>query len=347
MKTSRYLLLVALMTGAIHANADVLGDAINACLNEYPRLEQRPARSACYDEAERSAAREAAKASVAAGRPVAAASRLDTLWRSDSPHSVQLYRQNALMLTHSDRPNNMPTSPNPANTVPRSFPLDQTEAKFQLSLKTLAIDSTQLPLLGAGNSLWMAYTQQSNWQIADSQNSRPFRESNYAPEVILSHRFDRELDGFSIPAVYGFEPRLLNIGAVHQSNGQSLPRSRSWNRVYAQLGLEKSLAGGDSVAVLLRPWVRVRENRRDDDNPDIEHYLGHGDMEFQYWRGRSLLTLLARSRALQADLSLPLLDEKSLMLHFQYFTGYGESLIDYNQRHSVFGIGVSLPYPAP
>jgi len=263
---------------------------------------------------------------------------LDRLWPTSSENSgIVAYKQNYLLLLNStDFPNYTPTSPNLKNQVTPSYIYAKQEAKFQFSLKS------QYPhpdILGESNSLWFGYTQQSHWQVTNSDNSRPFRESNYEPEpLIISHQFE------SPPDTRQWSPRYLNFGVVHQSNGQALPASRSWNRVYFQLGAEKRLSDISSMAVTIKPWMRFSENSDQDDNPDIYDYLGHGEIEMLYWYGKHLVSTLVRSRSLQFDWSWSNGGEKSLHWHVQIFSGYGESLIDYNQQHSSAGIGVSLPY---
>ncbi len=250
---------------------------------------------------------------------------------SDSPLNV--YRQNYfLFYSHLSQPNNAPTSPNPQNQVPFSYPLQNKEMKFQLSVKS--------HMLGEANhTLWFAYTQLSFWQIYDKAHSNPFRETNYEPEIIYSYRPEHLNLG---PVRISF----LNGGIVHQSNGQSLPRSRGWNRIYAQAGLEKDIGNNQRFALLMRYWKRLGGGGVDDDNPDIVNYLGHGDIEARYYYGPGMLSAIARSRSLQVDLALSLLPLgiENSNFHIHYFHGYGESLIDYNQKHKTLGVGISMPF---
>lgn len=262
---------------------------------------------------------------------------LDRLWpTSDNTPGIIAHKQNYLLITYNNAPNNSPTSPNVKNQVATAYNYNPTEAKFQFSLKT------QIPnfsLLEKSNSIWFGYTQQSNWQVTNTLNSRPFRENNYEPELIFSHQFDKTAEN-------QMSPRFINFGFVHQSNGQDLPRSRSWNRFYIQLGLEKKINENSSIALMIRPWLRREESLANDDNPDINQHLGHGDLELLYWHGDNLLSTVARIRSLQIDLSRPVQKSspKSIHWHLQLFTGYGESLIDYNQSHTIVGVGISLPY---
>jgi phospholipase A1/A2 len=340
-----------------HCAAQGFEQCIQWCREHYPGQQQREQRFACFDAAEQPRARGVAAnpptdASAAAAAPspepptANAAQRPRTaqqgLWEPSSEGGFKAYRQSYVLFTQTEQPNDQPTSPNPNNRVAAPGRLHRGEAKFQFSFKAPVVSKG---LLGAANSLWFGYTQQSYWQILDAANSRPFRESNYEPELIFSHRFAQP----EAP-VYGLRPLFLNFGAVHQSNGQSEPRSRSWNRVYAQLGMVGRLGDERSYALLARPWFRIRESPDSDDNPDVGRYLGHGDLELLFWSGRESFSLQARIRSLQADLSMPVpliggrRGNQSLQLHLQLFTGYGESLIDYNQRHTTFGLGFSVPY---
>jgi phospholipase A1 len=254
---------------------------------------------------------------------------------------LSAYRQNYLLpISHSSNMNNAPTSPNPNNQVPYSYPLDNTEAKFQFSFKSrLWRDDNR------DWAAWFGYTQLSFWQFWDPSHSRPFRESNYEPELIVSKRFTKDASGLA--------PRLLNVAIDHQSNGQSNPRSRSWNRIYVQAGFENDDFDGGKLIVLPRIWARVfqESDPAQNDNPDITHYLGYGDIQMIYLKGYEL-SAIARMRSLQLDYSYPfdrILNyfssdwHSDFDFHLQYFTGYGESLIDYNYRQNTWGVGVSLP----
>ena len=252
------------------------------------------------------------------------------------------YKQNYLLADLMRNPNETPNSPNPLNNVLTPSPAKGEELKFQISLKG------QLPLSWPwGDTLWFTYTQQSHWQAFNGNNSRPFRETNYMPELIfLSHRFDDR-----VPTLGALTPRLLNLSYIHQSNGETLPESRSWNRLTAQIGSEYRFKDSElgaqekKLTVTIRPWWRIPEDGKDDDNPDITKYMGHGDLEIGYWHGRQFMTAVLRSRAVQLDWSYPLSAElNALNFHLQYFNGYGESLIDYNHKLHSFGIGFSLPY---
>jgi len=268
---------------------------------------------------------------------------LERLWKEPDGVGFLPYRQSYLMFTQTSAPDNAPSSGNPTNNVPYSYDLQHTEVKFAFSLKAMMVSSS---ILQRHNSIWFAYTQQSEWQALDAAHSRPFIESDYQPELVFSHRF-----GDRLAEERGFQPLFLNVSLVHQSNGQSDPRSRSWNRIMAQLALVDRLGDDHSLALLVRPWYRLRESPADDNNPDIGHYLGYGDLEAIYWNGNNTLSLLARIRSAQLDFSTPLLflnqgspKKNSLQFHVQLFTGYGESLIDYRQRHTTLGLGVSVPY---
>ena len=231
----------------------------------------------------------------------------------------------------SDR-NETPQSPNPANTVTTPEELDSLEAKFQLSFKTKIVEN----LFGDNGDIWGAYTQSSRWQVYNSENSRPFRETNYEPEVMLVFR-----NNYSIA---GWRGRMAGISLTHQSNGRSDPLSRSWNRAILNVGLDR-----ENWALTLRPWYRIKEDASDDNNADIEDYVGRGDATLTYSKNGHEFSVMGRHSlrggdqshgALQLDWGFPI--NRQLRGHLQIFDGYGESLIDYNHKATYVGLGVSL-----
>ena len=237
-----------------------------------------------------------------------------------------------LPVSYTDHVNQSPSSSAIGYTSAEQGNLDAVEARVQFSLKTKALEN----LFGDNGDLWLGYTQSSRWQAYNSDLSRPFRETNYEPEAMLAFHTNYEL--------LGFKGSLASIGVNHQSNGRALPLSRSWDRVIAQAGFEK-----DDWMVLVRPWWRIPESDGSDENPGIENYIGRGELTVaRQWEGQ-VFSLQARhslrggedSRgSLQLGWSFPIAGD--LKGYVQVFSGYGESLIDYNHRQTVIGVGVSV-----
>lgn len=230
--------------------------------------------------------------------------------------------------------NNRPTSINPENTVPTASNFLDTELKFQLSFKSRAVKK----LFGdqIRGDLWIGYTQSSRWQLYSASISRPFRETNYEPELMLV---------FPTPyKIFGFDGVFSGIGVNHQSNGKSDPFSRSWNRVVLQFGWERA-----SWSVVLRPWWRLPESDLEDNNPDIQDFIGRGELLSTYSKGRHDLSVVAKHSlrggsknrgSVRLDYAFRVLD--NLQILAQVFHGYGENLIDYNHKQTTFGVGISI-----
>lgn len=238
----------------------------------------------------------------------------------------------AMPIAWTSDKNETPNSPNPNNAVQTPQNLDSTEMKFQLSLKAKMMQN----VFGDNGDLWFGYTQSSRWQILNRDESRPFRETNYEPEMMFIWRTNYNF--------LGLHGRLLGISFNHQSNGRSDPFSRSWNRAIFNIGFEK-----DNFTLMLRPWMRFDEKYAEDNNPDIKNYIGRGDLTANYKRNQHNYALMLRHSlktgehnrgAAQFDWSFPL--KNNFRGHFQLFHGYGESLIDYNHRATHVGLGVSL-----
>jgi phospholipase A1 len=274
-------------------------------------------------------------------------SYLERKWRLTSQgdwsiSDFETYKSNYLLVTKTNNTNDTPQSPSYINTEDRH--LDDKDLRFQISLKTEMMNNIpivrELPYV-TSSRIWAAYTQQSNWQVFDSAASRPLRENVYEPEIVLSLGIDNEVDGEKKHYI----PRMLNVGLVHQSNGRSNPTSRSWNRFYLESGWELS----DSLSLMVRPWWRIPES--EDDNPDIEKYMGYGDMSIR-WEDRkrkNAATLLLRNNLrsdnkgfAQLDLQRQVMNNPYLKLHLMASSGYGASLLDYNHSQTILGVGISL-----
>jgi len=277
---------------------------------------------------------EAARALANAGR----GSLLDQRWELARDSKLGVFNLRAykpiyaLPVFWTHRTNELPQSPNPANTVREWQNQQPVEGKFQLSFKTKIAEN----LFGDNGDLWGAYTQTSRWQMYNSEASRPFRETNYEPELMLVFRNRYHLLGWS--------GRMAGLSLNHQSNGQSDPRSRSWNRIVGTIGLDR-----ENWALVIRPWWRLPEGTREDNNADIEDYVGRGDAMLVWRNGQHEVATIARHSlrggershgSIQLDWGFPL--DGPLRGHVQIFSGYGESLIDYNHASTYIGVGISL-----
>ena len=214
--------------------------------------------------------------------------------------------------------------------------LQPVELRFQVSLKAQLNGSD---LLLKDDSLSFGLTLEAWWQVYNASLSRPFRETNYTPELF-----------YLKPLLWGpfGGSTSFTLGLSHQSNGQGGELSRSWNRIYAGLIYEN----GGFVA-RLRPWYRIPEDEEDfpgdprgDDNPDILDFMGHGDLSLYLRRGTREYAALMRLNtatghgAARLGYTFPLTPRFRGLV--EYFVGYGDSLIDYDHFQQRVGVGIAL-----
>jgi phospholipase A1 len=255
------------------------------------------------------------------------------------------YRPIALDALVSNSVNQQPTSPAPGHNALTAGDFRDTEARIQLSARVKVMRN----LFTRGDparsdSLWVGFTQKSYWQFFSDRISRPFRTTDYEPEAMYVYPFDT-------PLVGGLRLRYGGLGISHQSNGRELPLSRSWNRAYLMGGLEL----GQRFSLEGKIWKRLHE-RANDDNPDITDFIGRGELTAT-WRADAKNTYSGTVRSSlgsHANGSVRLEyfralgrgnragGPNDLRLHLQAFSGYGDSLLDYNRRRKVFSVGLAL-----
>jgi len=213
--------------------------------------------------------------------------------------------------------------------------LNNIEVKFQVSFKFMLWED--IFKKRKNGDLYLAYTQLAMWQLYNRDISSPFRETNYEPEAFLA--FDTAWN------IFGFKNRFFVFGISHQSNGREEPLSRSWNRIYANFIMNRG-----NLVLSVKPWFRIPEDAEDDDNPDIEDYLGYGELRALYRTGDNTFGMMLRNNlksdnnrgAVQFDWSFPLPGTDRIKGYVQYFNGYGECLLDYNASTSRLGMGFLL-----
>jgi phospholipase A1 len=240
-----------------------------------------------------------------------------------------------------------PTSPAPGRDG-AALPYQAQDLHVGLSLRTKLAQGL---LTGSGpgkrDSLWFGYTQQSTWQIFNGGLSRPFRSTDHEPELMYVYP-----TAWSLPG--GWNLRYAGLGLNHQSNGQSLPLSRSWNRLYLMAGADLD----DRYVITARIWKRISENGSTrisparDDNPDIADYIGRAEIKgaWNFDRNNQFgVTLRNNLRASgKGSIRLEWLKtigdpaHSNLRFHTQLFYGYGDTLLDYNVKRTVLTLGLSL-----
>ncbi|WP_373004271.1 phospholipase A [Sulfurimonas sp.] len=215
------------------------------------------------------------------------------------------------------------------------------EAELQVSLKLYLGTG----LFGLNESYYLAYSHQAFWQIYS--DSSPFRETNYNPEGFVEFPI---LDKDSL-----LNMKSIKFGLAHTSNGQGSNtnvvyanpadnpgnRSRSLNYMYSEFAFQHDTLLTEFT--LISPFPGTAD---DLDNPDIMDYLGYTSVKLNYFTAKHMFTLMGRGNfttgygAVESTYSYPLIDDAYFFM--KIFSGYGESLIDYDNYITKFSLGFSF-----
>lgn len=204
------------------------------------------------------------------------------------------------------------------------------ETEFQVSLK---FDFTS-NLLGLDEIYSVAYTQLAFWQLYS--DSAYFRETNYNPEFFITFPMSTTENSDFLKGI--------RVAFEHESNGRGGKEERSWNFVSSSFFFQYKIIFSE-----LKLWYRVDNLRSKsyDYNPELIDYLGYGYLKFLVPYKKHLFELKLRhnfsdSGAIEASYTYPLFERKDLFLYLKGFSGYGESLIDYDNKVNKVGVGFSI-----
>lgn len=200
------------------------------------------------------------------------------------------------------------------------------DVKFQISL-AIRLTDTVLPW---NSFLFLMYTQKTFWNVFE--NSLPMHDLNFNPGIGWSKPF------FNKNRYVGKLTLLLE----HESNGRDGEDSRSWNRI----SFYGSTIIDEWLMVHAKFWIPIIDG---ENNKDILKYCGiyqsgvvitTPNKKFNFG-----LTLVKREGwnfnfNTIFEASWKVHEKSNLNLFLQYYNGYGESLLDYNQFHSRLRVGI-------
>jgi phospholipase A1/A2 len=218
-------------------------------------------------------------------------------------------------------------------------------AEFQVSLKYKLVD-----LKGDGNPLthlYFGYTQTSFWELFTKDPA--FYDTSYKPSGFFYYPDVFQNDFFQLD---------LQAGGEHESNGRGGTLERSMNTVYLQPTATVDLPYDLQFSLQPRAWFYMYVG---DNNPDMDQYHGYADL-------RTALTWLDPNSGERIQFSnkvtigdegshagllfdlrfnlagLPVLRKFNPAIQVQYFTGYGQTMLQYNQVSHGFRAGLCLWY---
>ena len=216
-----------------------------------------------------------------------------------------------------------------AGTVLGGAPtIHNSDVKFQISFQQRLTKS----VLPFHSYLYLFYTQKAMWNVLE--RSLPFHDLNFNPGIGISRHIimKNRLVG------------KLTVMLEHESNGRDGIMSRSWNKL--------SVAGEAYISPFLmahaKYWIPIVDGEY---NRDILRYSGIYQAGFQAISNDDKwvldMTLVKRkgwnlnfNTIVQLGYRINHNSNQFLML--QYYNGYGECMLDYNQFHSRLRIGLLI-----
>lgn len=215
-------------------------------------------------------------------------------------------------------------------------------AKFQISFKYRLINprSELTRKIPWTSRFHLGYTQTAYWDL--SSESRPFADITFQPA--LFYLYELEKPAFMPSASYF----SVLTGVQHQSNGKGGLDSRSLNFGYIEPRATFSIGHDMQLDLRARAWVFLGDRS---DNPDIGDFRGNGLISVGIGRPDGwMLTSELRGNPgtgkgnIKVNLSYPLNRILSRDLYFfgQLYSGYGESLINYNRKDTRLRFGIAL-----
>jgi len=203
-------------------------------------------------------------------------------------------------------------------------------AQFQLSFKLRLYEQADQESRRFQDNLYFSYTQAAFWDL--TADSSPFLDTRYIPGgFYYIPNTDWRVGGNSVGIAAGYE---------HESNGQDEEDSRSIDTLFVR----PYFSFGDTSGFHWTFSPKLYAYLEKDENPDIFRYRGYGDYRFTYgkdddWQIAWTLRKGVESNAGSLDLqgTYPLHRIRPGLAGYlmgQFFTGYGETLLDYNERES-------------
>lgn len=202
------------------------------------------------------------------------------------------------------------------------------DVKFQVSIAQRLTKST-LPF---NTYLYLFYTQKCMWNVFE--NSMPMRDFNFNPGIGLAkHLF-----------VKNRYVGKVTLMIEHESNGRDGIESRSWNKV----SLASNIFIDPNFMVHGKVWIPIIDGQN---NQDILYYSGIYQVGTTFTtpnkRFGFALTMVKRKGwnfkyNTIWEVNYRLFKDENQFLFLQYYNGYGENLLDYNQYHSRLRIGLVI-----